>query len=60
MSEQTFREIKNPPDLLKRVYDIFIYIHIIVTSPESKYENDDDVMIYCTFLKIVKAKIGKN
>jgi len=28
MSEQTYREKKNPPDLLKRVYDIFFTAHI--------------------------------
>ena len=50
MSEQTFREIKNPPDLLKRVYDILINTHIIISSPESKYENDD-VMLYNAFLE---------
>jgi hypothetical protein len=44
--EQTCREMKNPPDLLRRVYDIFIYAsHITITSPESKYENDDVTMI---------------
>jgi hypothetical protein len=41
MPEQNCREIKNPSDLLKRVYDIFIYIHIIISSPESKYDDDD-------------------
>ena len=52
--------MKNPPDLLRRVYDIFIYTHIIITSPESKYENDDVMMICNTFLKIINAKIVKN
>jgi len=60
VSEQTSREIKNPPDLLRRVYDIIIYAHIIISSPESKYENDGVLMIYNTFLQIVNAKIGKN
>jgi hypothetical protein len=32
----------------------------MVTSPESKYENDDDVIFYNSFLKIMKAKIEKN
>ena len=45
MFEQAFTETKNPPDLLKRVYDIFDYKHIIISSPESKYENDDGVLI---------------
>jgi len=60
VSEQTSREIKNPPDLLRRVYDIIIYIQITITSPENKYENDDELMICNTFLKIINAKIGKN
>ncbi len=34
MSEQTCREIKNPSDLLRRVYDI-IYAHISL-SPRLK------------------------
>jgi len=49
MSEQTCREIKNPSDLLRRVYDIFIFTHIIISSPESKYD-DDDVKLSCSFL----------
>jgi len=49
MSGQICREIKNPPDLLRRVYDILIYIHINISSPESKYENDDDVMSESSF-----------
>jgi hypothetical protein len=59
VSEQTCREMKNPSDLLGRVYDNIIFTHIIISSPESKYENDD-VMFYSTFLKIVNAKIVKN
>ncbi len=59
MSEQTRGENKNPPDLLRRVYDILIYAHINITSPESKYENDD-VIFYNSLLKIMNAKIGKN
>jgi hypothetical protein len=50
VSEQTFAEKKNPPDLLRRVYDIFIHLHTNITSPESKYENDDVMIIYNTFL----------
>jgi hypothetical protein len=46
VSEQNCRETKNPPDLLRRVYDIFISIHITITSPESKNENDG-VMLIC-------------
>jgi hypothetical protein len=60
VSEQACREKENPSELLKRVYDIFIYIHITVTSPESKYENDDDAIFCNSFLKIVKAKVVKN
>ncbi|MDO9341242.1 MAG: hypothetical protein Q7T72_12045 [Bacteroidales bacterium] len=41
--------MKNPPDLLKRVYDILVYTHITISSPESKYENDD-VKFYNSFL----------
>jgi hypothetical protein len=61
VSEQDCRENKNPPDQLRRVYDIFYpHMHITVNSPESKYENDD-VGLFCnTFLKIVNAKIEKN
>jgi hypothetical protein len=45
VSEQTGGIIKNPPDLLRRVYDIFdSYIYITSFSPESKYGDDDDVM----------------
>jgi hypothetical protein len=44
VSEQDLREIKNPSDLLRRVYDILMNTHIIISSPESKYENDGDVM----------------
>jgi hypothetical protein len=51
--------MKNPPDLLRRVYDILINTHIIISSPESKYENDDDVMFYKAFLKIVNTKKAK-
>jgi hypothetical protein len=50
VSEQTCREMKNPPDLLKRVYDILIYTNITISSPESKYENDNDVTFYNSFL----------
>jgi len=60
MSEQTCREIKNPSDLLRRVNDIIIYTHINLTSPESKNENDDVMLIYSTFLKIINANIVKN
>jgi len=49
MSEQTCRENKNPPDMLRRVNDIFYYTHINISSPESKYENDD-VIFYNSFL----------
>jgi hypothetical protein len=60
VSEQDFREIKNPSDLLRRVYDILMHTHIIISSPESKYENDDDVMFYKPLLKNINAKIVKN
>jgi len=57
MSEQTFQVTKNPSDLLRRVYDILVYIHITFSSPESKYENDD-VMVTCnSLLKNINAKI---
>jgi hypothetical protein len=45
LSELTFWEKKNPSDLLKRVYDILVKTHIIISSPESKYENDDGVFV---------------
>jgi len=44
VSGQICREMKNPPDLLKRVYDILIYTHINISSPEGNYEDDGDVM----------------
>jgi hypothetical protein len=50
-------KIKNPPDLLRRVYDILIFAHIINSSPESKHRNDDDVKFCNPFLKIMDAKI---
>jgi len=57
MSEQNCRKNKNPPDLLRRVYDILNYTHINITSPERKDENDD-VMLFCyTCLDFVNAKI---
>jgi len=60
MSEQNCRKNKNPPDLLRRVYDILNYTHINITSPERKDENDD-VMLNCgTFLIIINAKVVKN
>ena len=46
--------------MLSRVYDIFIHIHITISSPESKIENDDVMMFCSTCLKIVNAKIRKN
>jgi hypothetical protein len=60
VSEQICRGIKNPSDLLRRVYDILRYTHIIIFSPESKYENDDDVIFYNSFLENINAKIVKN
>jgi len=50
VSELTSREMKNPTDLLRRVYDILIYTHIIISSPESKYENDDDAIFDNSFV----------
>jgi len=50
VSEQNCWDKKNPPDLLRRVYDIIIYLHTIINSPESKYENDDVMMFCSTFL----------
>jgi hypothetical protein len=44
--------------MLRRVYDILIFAHIIISSPESKYRNDD-VMFCKSFLKILAAKIVK-
>jgi hypothetical protein len=58
--EQICREKENPSVLLRRVYDIFIHLHTSITSPESKYENDDVMKIYSTSLLIINAKIGKN
>jgi len=43
MSEHIRLKKRNPPGLLRRVYDIFLLQHTIFISPESKYENDDDV-----------------
>ena len=60
MSEQNCRRNKNPPDLLRRVYDILNYTHINITSPERKDENDDVMLFYSTFLKIINAKIVRN
>jgi hypothetical protein len=60
VSEHPWQEIKNPPDLLRRVYDILIFAHIIISSPESKYLNDDDVKFCKSFSKILTAKIVKN
>jgi hypothetical protein len=56
---QNIREIKNPADLLRRVYDILIFAHITISSPESKYENDDDVKLCMSFLLKVSANIVK-
>jgi hypothetical protein len=50
LAEQLGQEIKNPPDLLRRVYDIFILAHINNSSPESKQWNDDDVIFYNSLL----------
>ena len=36
--------------MLRRVYDIILYAHITVTSPERKDENDDVMSICNTFL----------
>jgi len=50
--------IKNPSvATLRRVYDIFIYAHISISSPGGKYENDDAVTKFCTFLNIYYANI---
>ncbi len=32
--------------MFRRVYDIYTYKHITSSSPESKYENGDDVLFY--------------
>jgi hypothetical protein len=42
MPEQTTEQEKNPPDLLRRVYDIQFSPHTIFISPESKYDDDGD------------------
>jgi len=34
-----------------------IAIKIIITSPEGKYENDDTVINFCTFLYKIQANI---
>jgi hypothetical protein len=57
VSEQTRWEMKSPPDQLRRVYDILVNTYIIISSPESKNENDDDVMFYNSLLIIMNAKI---
>jgi len=49
--------MKSPPDQLRRVYDILVNTYIIISSPESKNENDDDVMFYNSLLIIMNAKI---
>jgi len=59
VSEHPRQEIKNPPDLLRRVYDISIFAHIIISSPESKQQNDDDVKFCKSLIKIVNAKVVK-
>jgi hypothetical protein len=46
--------------MLRRVYDIFTYMHIIISSPESKCENNDDVKYSNTFFKLLNAKVIKN
>ena len=49
-------KLENPPDLLRRVYDIIIFTHIIVSSPESKNQYDD--VKFCNSLnKFMDAKI---
>jgi len=53
------RKSKNPPDLLRRVYDTLIFEHIIISSPESKLHNDYDVMFRNSFPEIMIAKIIK-
>jgi hypothetical protein len=60
VSEQNCGAKKNPPDLLRRVYDIFIHAHITLTSPERKDENGGVMMKYSTFLKFVNTKVAKN
>jgi hypothetical protein len=44
MFEYNGYEIKNPFDVLKRVFKYDFYTHIINTSLESNNENDDDVI----------------
>jgi hypothetical protein len=60
VSEQSGRGEKNPPDQLRRVYDIFIQMHTTFTSPGSPDENDDVMMICSTYLNNLNAKIVKN
>jgi hypothetical protein len=55
-----FLKLKNPPGMLRRVNGSYINAHIINSSPESKYENDDVMMFYSTFLKNMNANIAKN
>jgi hypothetical protein len=50
MSEQDYGKNKNPPEMLRRVYDILSHTNIIITSPEWKDENDDVMRICSTFL----------
>jgi hypothetical protein len=51
VSEPICREKINPSDLLRRVHDILTDTHITISSPESKYENGDDVKSESSFLK---------
>lgn len=43
-------ENKKPACLLRRVSKYFYITYIIPTSPDSQYENDDDVTEFCSFL----------
>jgi hypothetical protein len=52
VSEQGRRDIKNPSVLIRRVYDILISAHITISSPEGRYDNDDDVSFCKSFLKL--------
>jgi hypothetical protein len=42
--------MKNPFDVLKRVFNMMIYTHTINTSPESNNVNDDDAIDLITLL----------
>ncbi len=57
MSEQNFREQKTRL-ICSDGFMIFLLQHITFISPESKYENDDDVTEIKSLVMNMKAKVG--